>query len=189
MLSSSAASSNASTTLLSQFKFLLRHDVISNQVLFSTLLLDFQSSSSTFQSESLKHFLNANEKLLSLAKQFKVQKDEDNLREEFNGLVLELIDVICEGFYSSTNHNDDENEKKTSVAVHDLKKLSTLFEKYSNISSFWDATEKCRWRGAGLQTPQQQQHQQQDLISSYSNASNSMGSNKLMLGVTMAVEM
>lgn len=166
----SSASTQASQQLLSQFLFLLDAQVLPTNVLLNKI--SCATTNRKFCTEKIQRF----------RAQHQDSNESELIREEFNGIVLELIDLIADGFSTSTSQPELQRHSLVD-AVNDLQTLYSIFaQDEALVSGFWQATEKSRWRGATLTCS--------NVLSSGggSNVANVIGS-KLMLGVTFAIEL
>lgn len=156
-LSASALASISSQKLLSQFVFLQDRNVLQSKKLFEKL------SDGQFKSKQLSEFVNS--RVLQRDTE-NCEKNDEFLREEFNGIVLDLIDEITSQFESQSTEISDAVIR----AANDLNILyNDVFKDEALRAGWWSATETSRWRGASI-------------------VGNETGT-KLMFGVSMAVEL
>lgn len=181
LLSSTATSAIASQKLLSQFIFLQNRDVLTTKILFEKL----NHNVDQIQSQNLKDFIVKNKN-----RDHNHQNTIVNevTREDFNGIILDLIDVISRQFLvdpirtNNNNSNENENDKQQEIdeaacAANDLSLLyNQIFAHEALIAGWWNATERSRWRGSSV------------AAALSSEAGSNIGP-KLMFGVTMAVEL
>lgn len=172
--------------LLSQFLFLFDRNCVSTQ----TIVEKLKTFKPNFKSDLLQNFFDVEKDTTN---------DEDAKREEFNGIILDMIDTVASTTTTTTNGASSSSSSSShylSNIEDDLQFLiSTVFVQEASVSLFWKATEQSRWRSTAFQKETlsltnfgtESSVNEQPNNSSNNNQSASAG--KLVYGIMMATEL